>query len=54
MTFASAAREFAADSHLVKLQRLQNQVLRIIGNLPRLTPVPIRIWRSKVRMYMIT
>jgi hypothetical protein len=30
-----SAWEFAADSHLVKLQRLQNKVLRIIGNLPR-------------------
>jgi hypothetical protein len=28
-----------ADSHLVKLQRLQNKVLRTIGNLPRPTPV---------------
>jgi hypothetical protein len=31
--------EFAADSHLVKLQRLQNKVLRTIGNLPRRIPV---------------
>jgi hypothetical protein len=39
MTYASPAWEFAADSHLVKLQRLQNRVLRTIGNLPRCTPV---------------
>jgi hypothetical protein len=31
--------EFAADSHLIKLQRLQNRVLRIFGNLPRRTQV---------------
>jgi hypothetical protein len=36
---AVPAWEFAADSHLVKLQRLQNKVLRTIGNLPRRTPV---------------
>jgi hypothetical protein len=39
MTYASPAWEFAADSHLVKLQRLQNKVLRTIGNLPRSTPI---------------
>jgi hypothetical protein len=33
MTYASPALEFAADSHLVKLQRLPNKVLRTIGNL---------------------
>jgi hypothetical protein len=31
--------EFAADIHLLKLQRLQNKVLRNIGNLPRRIPV---------------
>jgi hypothetical protein len=31
--------EFAADSHLVRLQRLQNKVLRTTGNLPRRTPI---------------
>jgi hypothetical protein len=30
--------EFAAESHLLKLQSLQNEVLRTIGNLPRRTP----------------
>jgi hypothetical protein len=26
------------DTHLLKLQRQQNQVLRIVGNFPRCTP----------------
>jgi hypothetical protein len=39
MASASRAWEFAADSHLVKLQRLQNKVLRTIGNLSWRTPV---------------
>jgi hypothetical protein len=30
--------DFAADTHLMKLQRLQNKVLRTIGNFPRRTP----------------
>jgi hypothetical protein len=37
MTYASPAWEFAADTHLIKLQRLQNKVLRTIGNFPRRT-----------------
>jgi hypothetical protein len=39
MTCASPTWEFAADTHLLKLQRLQNMVLRTIGNFPRCTPV---------------
>jgi hypothetical protein len=39
MTFASPAWEFAANSHLLKLHRLQNKVLRTIGNFPRCRPV---------------
>jgi hypothetical protein len=39
MTYACPACEFAAETHLLKLQRLQNKVLRTIGNLPRRTPV---------------
>jgi hypothetical protein len=39
MTYASHAWEFAADIHIMKLQRLQNKVLRTIGNYPRRTPV---------------
>jgi hypothetical protein len=37
MSYSCPAWEFAADIHLLKLQRLQNTVLRIIGNLPRRT-----------------
>jgi hypothetical protein len=39
MTYASPAWEFAADTHLIKLQRLQNKVLHTIGNYRRLTRV---------------
>jgi hypothetical protein len=33
------ALEFAAETHILKLQRLQNKVLHTIGNLPRHTPI---------------
>jgi hypothetical protein len=39
MTYTSPAWEFAADTHLIKLQHLQNKVLRTIGNFPKCTPV---------------
>jgi hypothetical protein len=39
MTYACPASEFAADTNLIKLQRLQNKVLRAIGNFPRRTMV---------------
>jgi hypothetical protein len=39
MTYASSAWEFAANTHLLKLQHLQNKVLRTNGNFPRSTPV---------------
>jgi hypothetical protein len=39
MTYACPAWEFAADTHLLKLQSLQNKVLRTIGKLRRRTPV---------------
>jgi hypothetical protein len=39
MTYACPAWEFAADSHLLKLQRLQNKVFRTIGNFPMCTPI---------------
>jgi hypothetical protein len=39
MPYACPALEFAAETHLLKLQRLQNKGLRTIGNLPRRTPV---------------
>jgi hypothetical protein len=39
MTYACPAWEFAAKTHLLKLQRLQNKILRTIGKLPRRTAV---------------
>jgi hypothetical protein len=39
MTYACPAWQFAADNHLLKLQRLQNKVLCTIGNFRRRTPV---------------
>jgi hypothetical protein len=39
MTYACPDREYAAECHLLKLQRLQNKVLRAIGNFPRRTSV---------------
>jgi hypothetical protein len=39
MTYASPTWEFAANTHLLKLQRLHNKVVRSIGNFPRRTPV---------------
>jgi hypothetical protein len=38
MTYACPAWESAADTHLMKLQRLQNKVFRVTGGLPRRTP----------------
>jgi hypothetical protein len=39
MTYACPAWEFVAESHLLKLQRLQNKVLRTIGSFLRRTSV---------------
>jgi hypothetical protein len=39
ITYACPAWELAADTHLLKLQRLQNKVLHTIGNFPVCTPV---------------
>jgi hypothetical protein len=39
MTYACPAWEFAADTHLMKLQHLQNKVLYTVDNFPRHTPV---------------
>jgi hypothetical protein len=39
MTYDHPAWKFAAASHLLKLQRLQNKILRTTGNFPRHTPV---------------
>jgi hypothetical protein len=38
MIYACPAWKFTAYSHLLKLQRLQNRVLRTTGKLPRRTP----------------
>jgi hypothetical protein len=35
MTYVCSAWEFAAHTYLLKLQRMQNKVLRNIGNIPR-------------------
>jgi hypothetical protein len=39
MACACPAWEFAAENNLLKLQRLQNKVLRTIGSFPRRTSV---------------
>jgi hypothetical protein len=39
ITYFCPAWEFVADTHLLKLQRLQNKFLRKIGNFPRHTAV---------------
>jgi hypothetical protein len=39
MTYACPDWEFAADTRLIKLQRLQNKVLHTTDNFPRRTPV---------------
>jgi hypothetical protein len=39
ITYACPAWELAADTYILKLQRLQNRVLHTIGNFPRCTPV---------------
>jgi hypothetical protein len=39
MTYACSAWELAADTHLLKFQRLRNKVIRTIGKFSRFTPV---------------
>ena len=39
MTYASPIWKFALDTHLLKMQHLQNKVLRTSGNFPRCTQV---------------
>jgi hypothetical protein len=39
MTYVCPAWEFAAETHLVKLQCLQNKVLYTIGRFPRKTTI---------------
>jgi hypothetical protein len=36
---ACTAWEFAAETHPIKLQHLQNKALHTIGNFPRRTPI---------------
>jgi hypothetical protein len=38
MIYACPTWEFAADAHVMKLQRVQNRVLRANGNIDILTP----------------
>jgi hypothetical protein len=40
MIYACPSWEHAADAELLKLQHLQNRVLRAIANFDRRTPVP--------------
>jgi hypothetical protein len=54
LTYACPAWEFAADIHLLKLQRLQNKFLRNIGNFPRRTAVRDLHVVSKFRTFMIS
>jgi hypothetical protein len=39
MTYACPAWETAAVTHLMKLERLQKKVFRVIGGIPRRTPI---------------
>jgi hypothetical protein len=39
MAYTCSAWDLAADTYLLKLQRMQNKVLRTIGHFPRCTPV---------------
>jgi hypothetical protein len=39
MAYACPTREFAAEPHLLKLQRVQNKVLRTIGHFLRHTSI---------------
>jgi hypothetical protein len=40
MTYAGLTWKFAAETHLLKLQRVKSSVLRTIGNYPRHAPIP--------------
>jgi hypothetical protein len=59
MTYACTAWEFSADTHLLKLQPLQNKVLRTTGKFPRRTPVrelhmAFQVPYIHVHIYVIT
>jgi hypothetical protein len=49
MTYVCPTWEFAADIHLIKLQRLQKKVFRAIGNLDRRTRSAFCIWSLEFR-----
>jgi hypothetical protein len=53
MTYTCPAWEFVADTHLMKLQRLQNKVLRTIGKLQETPGFVICIYPYKVHTYTI-
>jgi hypothetical protein len=55
MTYACPAWELAADTYLLKLQSLQNKVLRTTGNFPMCTPVrdlhaAFSLWRQQAEV----
>jgi hypothetical protein len=52
MTYGCPNREFAAECHLLKLQRLQNKVLRAIGKGAHRFAISIRLFIY--RAFMIT
>jgi hypothetical protein len=51
LTYACPAWELAADTYLLKLQRLQYQVLRTTGNFPSFTPV--RDWYTAFNLHCV-
>jgi hypothetical protein len=53
MNYVYPAWKFVADSYLLKLQRLQNKVLRVICNFPRRIPVRDLHVAFKFYTYMI-
>jgi hypothetical protein len=54
MTYARPAWEFAADTHVMKLQCLQNKVIHTFGNYPRDTPVRNLHMAFKISFVLIT
>jgi hypothetical protein len=54
MTYACPGWEFAADNHLLKLQRLQNKVLRTLEIFQGAHLFAICTWLPNFRMYKIT
>jgi heme oxygenase len=49
VTHACPTWDYAADAHLLKLQRLQNRTIRAIGNLDRYTPATMTSLRHASR-----